>query len=99
MAAGFVNRRDVTALLGGAAAWAVCAGSPDLATAQVKCETIPAGPARTDCYVGLSRIHRQESEFAAGTARQQTSAANYRNVTGRSAKKSAKKIRRKKPAR
>jgi hypothetical protein len=51
--------------------------------AQVNCETFPAGPARTDCYIGLSRINRQKSEISAGIAQQQTETAIYRNVTGK----------------
>jgi hypothetical protein len=50
--------------------------------AQVNCETIPAGPARTDCYIGLSLINRQKSEIAAGGAQQQTNRAMYRRLTG-----------------
>jgi hypothetical protein len=45
------------------------------------------GPARTDCYIGLARIYRQQSEIAAGVARQQSDAAIYRRVTGTRAKK------------
>jgi hypothetical protein len=70
-------------LLGGTALLlAVAAGSPDVAMAQVNCETIPPGPARTDCYIGLSRIYRQKSEIAAGVARQKSDTAIFRNVTG-----------------
>ena len=57
------------------------------ATAQVNCGTIPPGPARTDCYIGLGRIARQNSEIAAGVAQQQTDRAIYRSVTGRPPKK------------
>lgn len=71
------------------------AGQPGPAPAQTQCETTPAGPARTDCYIGLSRIYRQKSEIAAGVARQQSDAAIYRGVTG---KRSAKKSLRAKPA-
>jgi hypothetical protein len=45
------------------------------------------GPARTDCYIGLACIYRQQSEIAAGVARQQSDAAIYRRVTGTRAKK------------
>ena len=34
-------------------------------TAQFSCDSLPIGPARTDCYIGLSRINRQQSEIAA----------------------------------
>jgi len=54
------------------------AGFPGLAAAQVDCEAMPAGPARTDCYIGLSRIYRQKSDIAAGIARQQSDGAIYR---------------------
>ena len=69
--------------LGGAALLA--AGSLGLAVAQSNCETLPAGPARTDCYIGLSRINRQESEISAGVAEQQAETAVYRKVTGKRA--------------
>jgi hypothetical protein len=65
---------------GGAALLA--AGSLGLAMAQVNCETFPAGPARTDCYIGLNRINRQKSKIAAGVAQQQAETAIYRKVTG-----------------
>jgi hypothetical protein len=63
----------------------LAAGSLGLAVAQVNCETFPAGPARTDCYIGLSRINRQKSEISAGVARQQAETAIYRKVTGKRA--------------
>jgi hypothetical protein len=66
---------------GGAALLA--AGSFCLATAQANCEAFPAGPARTDCYIGLSRINRQKSEISAGVAQQQAETAIYRKVTGK----------------
>jgi hypothetical protein len=69
--------------LGGAALLA--AGSLSLAVAQVNCETFLAGPARTDCYIGLSRINRQESEISAGVAQQQAETAIYRKVIGKRA--------------
>ena len=55
--------------LGGAA---LLAPTPlGLAMAQVNCETFPAGPARTNCYVGLSRINRHKFEISAGVAQHQ----------------------------
>jgi hypothetical protein len=63
-----------------AAMW--LAGIPVLASAQDNCQTMPAGPARTDCYIGLSRIHGAQSDVAAGKARVQSDAARYRQVTG-----------------
>ena len=51
------------------------------------CEAIQAGPARTDCYIGLSRISQGKSNIAAGAARTQSDAARYRQVTGSAARK------------
>ena len=71
--------------LGGAA---LVAASPlGLAMAQLNCETFPAGPARIDCYIGLSRINRQKSETSAGVAQQQAETAIYRKVTGKRARR------------
>jgi hypothetical protein len=67
--------------LGGAPLLA--ASSLGLPMAQVNCETLPAGPARTDFYMGLSRINRQNSETSAGVAQQQADTAIYRKVTGK----------------
>jgi hypothetical protein len=66
---------------------ATVAGSPSRAQTQVNCDALPPGPARTDCYIGLARIYRQQSEIAAGVARQQSDAAIYRRVTGTRARK------------
>jgi hypothetical protein len=68
--------------VGAASLLAIMVGFPGLATAQVDCEAIPAGPARTDCYIGLSRIYRQKSDIAASVARQQSDRAIYRQWTG-----------------
>jgi hypothetical protein len=88
-------RRQATAAFAGCAVLLI-PGWPDSATAQVNCETIPAGPDRTDCYIGLSRINREKAAIAAGAARQQSDIAIYRSVTGTSANK---KMRRKRSAR
>jgi len=77
-----MRQNAALAYLGGAAVLIAIAG-----WAQVNCEAIPPGPARTDCYIGLSRIARQNSEIAAGVAQQQTDRAIYRSVTGSSPKK------------
>jgi hypothetical protein len=78
-------------LLCGVALLAVVAGTPGVATAQVNCEAIPAGPDRTDCYIGLSRIYRQKAELSATIARQQADAATLRQVTGKRPKKKSKR--------
>jgi hypothetical protein len=57
---------------------------PDVSSAQVKCEAVPAGPARTDCYLGLNSLYQEQSNLAAGKARVQSDAARYRQVTGTS---------------
>ena len=87
--------KDATTVLRAAIVWAAVAGSPITALAQVDCASIPAGPARTDCYIGLSRIDRQKAEISAGVAQQQTDRAIYREVTGKTLKK---KTRRAAPA-
>jgi hypothetical protein len=59
------------------------AGYPGVTSAQVNCEAIPYGPARTDCYLGISQFYRGQSDLAAARARAQSDAAwyrgNYRN--------------------
>ena len=57
------------------------ASYPDLAVAQ-NCDAIPAGPERTDCYIGLSRVYQGQSAVAADKARLQSDAARYRQITG-----------------
>jgi hypothetical protein len=79
----FGCRKFIAAVSGaGAALLALAASSLGVANAQVDCGAIPAGPARTDCYIGLSRINQQKSEIAASTARQQADSATYRQLTG-----------------
>jgi hypothetical protein len=68
-------------LFGGAALLAASPFGP--AMAQANCETLPPGPRRTDCYIGVSHINRQKSEFSAGVAQQQAETAIYRKVTGK----------------
>jgi hypothetical protein len=58
------------------------AGFPGVASAQVNCEAIAHGPARTDCYLGLSEFYRGQSDLAAARARVQSDAAWYRAITG-----------------
>ena len=55
---------------------------PVVASAQVNCEAIPHGPARTDCYLGLSQFYRGQSNLAAARAHAQSEAAWYRAITG-----------------
>jgi hypothetical protein len=58
------------------------AAFPGIASAQVNCEAIPKGPARTDCYLGASQLYRGQSDLAAAKAREQADAAWYRAITG-----------------
>ena len=55
---------------------------PDAQAAQ-NCEALPTGPERTDCYIAASRLYQGQSDVAAGKARVQSSAARYRQVTGK----------------
>jgi hypothetical protein len=52
------------------------------AAAEVSCDSLPVGPARTDCYIGLSRIYRQQGEISTGVAQHIKDSARYRQVTG-----------------
>ena len=71
------------------------ASFPGVASAQVDCNAVPAGPARTDCYIGQSRISQGQSDVAAGKARVQTDAAQYQQVTGTRSRSKPVKHRRK----
>jgi hypothetical protein len=73
------------------------AGFPGVASAQVNCDAVPAGPARTDCYIGLGRVYQGQSDVAAGNARVQSDAARLQQVTGTSRSKTSKH-RRNRPA-
>ncbi|SRR6266480_2534042 len=72
------------------------ASFPFAVSAQVDCAAIPAGPARTDCYIGQSRIYQGQSDVAAGKARVQTDAARYQQVTGTGSRSKASKTTTKK---
>ena len=61
---------------------ALLASFPAVASAQVDCNTVPAGPAHTDCYLTLSQFYRAQSDLAAARARVQSDAAWYRAITG-----------------
>jgi hypothetical protein len=41
---------------------------PGVVVAQANCEAMPHGPARTDCYLGLSQFYRGQSGLAAARA-------------------------------
>jgi hypothetical protein len=58
------------------------ASFPGVMNAQVDCNAVPAGPARTDCYLGLSQFYRAQSDLAAAKARAQSDSAWYRAITG-----------------
>jgi hypothetical protein len=80
-------------LLGGVVAmWpSVACAQPVGATvlAQVNCDSLPAGPQRTDCYIGLGMMYRRKSEIEAGVAQQTRDIARYHRVTGQHRKPKA----------
>jgi len=57
-------------------------GLPERTLAQVDCESIPAGPSRTDCYTGLARINRGQSSIASEAGKQSGAAATLQKQTG-----------------
>jgi hypothetical protein len=68
----------------------ICAAAP-VAVAQVNCEAIPAGPARTDCYIGLARIGGGNAAIAGTKAQLETDKSILRQTTGQSTKKKSRK--------
>jgi hypothetical protein len=58
------------------------ASFPGVVSAQVDCGAIPHGPARADCYLGLSQFYRGQSDVAVAEARVQSDAARYRQIAG-----------------
>jgi hypothetical protein len=86
-----MTRKLALTLVGIATVAAIAMGSPEFATAQGDCEAIPAGPARTDCFIGRARIQGQKSGIAATTARQRTDAEILGVTTGTSPKPKARK--------
>lgn len=50
--------------------------------AEMSCDSFPVGPARTDCYIGLSRISRQKVEISGRVAQQIKNRARYRQIIG-----------------
>jgi hypothetical protein len=59
----------------------ILARAPGASAAQ-NCEALPAGPARTDCYMVRARIYREKANIATSTARVEADAARLRTVTG-----------------
>jgi hypothetical protein len=70
------------------------ASFPGVVSAQVDCNAVPAGPARTGCYIGLARVYQGKSDVAAGNARVQSDAARLQQVTGTRSRSKASKHRR-----
>lgn len=81
-----VRRRALVAIFAAMGLWlppAAAGEARTIATAQLDCNSLPSGPARTDCYIALSRIGRQEFEIAAGAAVRSKDVARHHTVTGR----------------
>ncbi|HVG50030.1 MAG TPA: hypothetical protein VM867_00195 [Xanthobacteraceae bacterium] len=79
-----------------AATYAIFAFFAPAALAQVNCEAIPAGPARTDCYIGLARVGGGNAAIAGTKSQLATDSGILRQTTGQGVKK---KSPRKKSAR
>jgi len=76
------------------ASWPLLAHGQQPRTAMAQsCDSL-AGPARTDCYIALSRINGAESEIAAGTARLAKDRAKLRRATGERPETHARRIKR-----
>jgi hypothetical protein len=78
------RERAFLAFLGGVlVAWPHVAGAqPATSAAQRHCDSLPPGPDRTDCYIALSWMNRQQFEIAAGVAQQTKDIARLHRVTG-----------------
>jgi hypothetical protein len=63
----------------------VCAQT-DSIVATVNCEAIPAGPARTDCYITQSRLGGAKAAVAGSSARVEADRATLQKVTGKPVK-------------
>src|SRR5262245_32488153 len=53
------------------------------AVAQVNCEALPAGPSRTDCYIGRARVGQGTSAISTEAAKQSRDAARFECINGR----------------
>jgi hypothetical protein len=87
-----------SALLSGGVAALLLASFLGVVSAKVDCNAVPAGSARTDCYIGLARVYQGKSDVAPGNARVQSDAARLQQVTGTRSRPNASKHRRKKAA-
>ena len=67
------------------------------ASAAQNCEALPAGPARTDCYIVRARIYGEKANIATSTARLAADAARLRAVTGGSGHRKGRGTGSKKP--
>jgi hypothetical protein len=94
-----MTRKQALTLAGIATVAAIAIGSPEFARAQGDCEAIPAGPARTDCFMVRARIQGQKSGIAATKARQSTDAAVLGVTTGTPVETKPRSVKRKRKAR
>jgi hypothetical protein len=86
-----MTRKQALTLVGIATVATIAMGFPEFASAQGDCETMPVGPARTDCFMVRARIQGQKSDIAATKARQSTDAAVLGVTTGTNPKPKARK--------
>ena len=86
-----MTRKQALTLVGIATVATIAMGFPEFARAQGDCETMPVGPARTDCFMVRARIQGQKSDIAATKARQSTDAAILGVTTGTTPKPKARK--------
>jgi len=80
-----MRRRALVVIFGGIGLWLSTTAADQAAmivTAQLDCGSLPTGPTRTDCYISLSRLNRQQLEIAAGAAHRAKNLARYHQVTG-----------------
>ncbi len=59
--------------------------SSDLSMADHDCEAMPAGPARTDCFIMRARVHGLRANIAADKARRESNAAKLETHKGEAA--------------
>jgi hypothetical protein len=72
----------IPALIGLALTLILVVLSGNASAAENDCEAIPAGRARTDCFILRARVHGLKANIAADKARQESSAAKLDTQKG-----------------